>query len=1261
MNKIFRLFKIKIAILAAIFIIFLGVSLFVKQSCASDTSLLTNLNNPNVLIFLDTSGSMMWNEGVNWSGSGTPPSGYDAPESWLSPGFFQAVWAPGSNSMFSKIYNAKMALSQIVTDPSFSNLNFAFASFDQTDATPSGTTDECIYANDASFQNPANALYYPYTGSTGTGTPDETGAYDNGNNPAYPFISHGCSGSSNRTILGQEEYFISYDYSPYISNDFSKSSLVPTTWYVPLTTDGTLNYTNTVPTTINNANNTTDPFFDPAPIAGPAINWLLWTAPIYTGLLDPAGTGTQVSGLKAGGGTPMYSMVENMTTYFTNSLTSDSAAACRRNFSIIVTDGEANDYNSADTPSALYTLYTSVDTTYPIETFIIGFGYSGGVSGPVYIQGMANAGAGISPTANPTGVGFSATVGSSPTTLILPSTAFTTTNGVLVGDTISDNGNESDDCETANNNSGVYANGNDCAVVTGIYPNTDEVLLSNSLSSAFTSGTVTVSGTVYLTFNYNQLINSLTTIFDQIESQSASFTSPVVHQVYGQNANVYYTDFKALNQPLWGEGNIFLFKLNTQGQLIGPNGSAVTSNGQIITSNSYWDNGAGAGGELQTEPPSSRYITTSAFNASTGSNTTVNFNASNTANLESLLGLTSTNYSSVCSGASSESACATDIINFVLNPDSATDNWKLGAIFHADPVLIGPPPYPYSSQSYRAFKTQYAERRQVLVAGANDGMLHGFDAGSWDTTTSAYTDGTGAELFGYIPPNFLDIPGATLTACVPSDTSIMLPKISCWYESSISTPSIYEFVDSTPSVNDVFFGNVFNGTTNSFDASNYPVSSGTPVSSWHTVLMGGERNGGTSYYAAGLTNPANVNSTYPDPLWSFTDATTPPTAGTMGNTWSKPLLSYVCLPNPNYSATAGGTGVCGNNPNPSPSPLVAPQYVKTYAGFMGGGYSSNNSTGQAVYSLYIEPNPVNTGSTASPNYVDEQELWKFDSSNDTNMTYSIPSNISPVLSGDFGLQAFYVGDLGGQMWAFNIPYETPPSFWTGCRVFDSDASTTSPLNIFFPPAITYDTSGNLWLYFGTGDRENLTSVNTTRDNEFIGLNTIGTQGVGECAAAGPYNETNLTNETGTSGIGTIPSTSDGWYIKLSPGEKVVGSPLVYDQVVYFTTYTPSATTNACGYGTAKLYAVYYLNGGGMITTSNDTTTISNGTTTIGNLIVTTSTGAILTQKILSISNNTSGKQSESASGGPGGGVPSAPLIPSGNIPKLKPTSWFELP
>jgi len=755
--------------------------------------------------------------------------------------------------------------------------------------------------------------------------------------------------------------------------------------------------------------------------------------------------------------------------------------------------------------------------------------------------------------------------------------------------------------------------------------------------------------------------NDLGIIVQAIVS-SGSYVSPVINQTPSSSGNyAYYANFESVNQPLWGNGNIFNFTLNSQGQLIGPNGPAVNANGIVITSDSYWDNGNGAGGELQNESASQRYVITSSLNISNGSTAVVPFNTSNENNLEYYLGLTTKNYTAVCPGSASETACAGDIINFVLDPGSTTNNWKLGAIYHSQPVLIGPPAYPYSSASYQAFKTQYAERQQVLVAGANDGMLHGFDAGEYGTgpgsTSATYGYGTGAEIFGYIPPDFLNEPPVGNEEVCPTDNSLVLPKITCWYELSLMGPSTnfdtyypdFEFVDSTPGVSDVFFGNVFNGTVNTTDEANYPVSAtATPTDSWHTVLVGGERGGGNSYFALGLSNPANAGSSYPDPLWDFSDSSA--STAPMGNTWSQPFITYVCLPNPYYNSTNGGTGICGNNPNPV-NPLVAPQYIKTYAAFIGGGYSSNNTAGQAVYALYAEPNPINTGTAANPDYVYEQELWKFDRANDTNMQYSIPSAIAPYPS--YGeLQAFYVGDLGGQLWAFNIPNGTPPSSWTGCRVFASDQ--TPPLNIFFPPAISSDNSGNIWLYFGTGNRADLTEINTSRNNELIGLNTSGTQGIGECAVQGhtnvPYNENNLTNETGISGIGTL--TTDGWYVTLSPGEKVVGSPTVYNGIVYFDTYTPSAATNACGLGTAKLYALYYLNGGGTIIKSGGTVTVSNTAASTsgaaqsitigsgvpsspvisnGNIIVTTSTGAVLTQKI--------------------------PSMPS----KIIPTSWFQLP
>src|SRR5690606_25623873 len=56
----------------------------------------------------------------------------------------------------------------------------------------------------------------------------------------------------------------------------------------------------------------------------------------------------------------------------------------------------------------------------------------------------------------------------------------------------------------------------------------------------------------------------------------------------------------------------------------------------------------------------------------------------------------------------------------------------------------------------------------------------------------------------------------------------------------------------------------------------------------------------------------------------------------------------------------------------------------------------------------------------------------------------------------------------------------------------------------------------------------------------------------------------------------------------SPGEKVVSSPLLYNKVLYFTTYTPGTDTESftdpctsnLDRGVARLYAIDYMNGGG---------------------------------------------------------------------------------
>jgi type IV pilus assembly protein PilY1 len=89
------------------------------------------------------------------------------------------------------------------------------------------------------------------------------------------------------------------------------------------------------------------------------------------------------------------------------------------------------------------------------------------------------------------------------------------------------------------------------------------------------------------------------------------------------------------------------------------------------------------------------------------------------------------------------------------NPDKdAKENvWKLGDIFHSNPVTVGTPSAHFldprdKAKAFDSFRndcqrTSINEKR-IIVAGANDGQLHAFRTSDLK------------ELWSFIPPNFLD-------------------------------------------------------------------------------------------------------------------------------------------------------------------------------------------------------------------------------------------------------------------------------------------------------------------------------------------------------------------------------------------------------------------------------------------------------------------------------------------------------------------------
>jgi type IV pilus assembly protein PilY1 len=204
----------------------------------------------------------------------------------------------------------------------------------------------------------------------------------------------------------------------------------------------------------------------------------------------------------------------------------------------------------------------------------------------------------------------------------------------------------------------------------------------------------------------------------------------------------------------------------------------------------------------------------------------------------------------------------------------------LGDIIDSSPSWVGPANSPYagtftdkigsspsfpenSGQTYTTFQSAGAQTRtNVVYAGANDGLLHGFRTGAYtasNTYSTAVVPNDGYELLAYMPGLVVnDIHNATVNALDFSN-----PQYGHNY-----------YVDATPGTGDLFY-----------------------AGSWHTWLVGGLGPGGNAIYALDITNPANFSegnaSTIVKGEWNSSKITCVNVSGcgaNLGNTWGVPQI-----------------------------------------------------------------------------------------------------------------------------------------------------------------------------------------------------------------------------------------------------------------------------------------------------------------------------------------------------------------------------------
>ena len=421
------------------------------------------------------------------------------------------------------------------------------------------------------------------------------------------------------------------------------------------------------------------------------------------------------------------------------------------------------------------------------------------------------------------------------------------------------------------------------------------------------------------------------------------------------------------------------------------------------------------------------------------------------------------------------------------------------------------------------FQYRYADgtSRTMVYFGANDGMLHAV----LDVTESSGVPPTvtshGTEEWAFIPPD-------------------QLPRL----KEMIEGVGHQNYVDATPKI---YFKDMDgDGVLDSGDGDK-------------VVLVCGERKGGTSYFALDATDPSS-----PRYLWRINQNndsalgwSAPTTViAELGETWSEPQFGVVKTTDEDTTGT----------------PVF----------FIGGGYSSDNSSGKAVVAV-----DVLTGTVVK----------KFT----TGMNYSFPSDVLVVDENDNGFaDKVYVGDLGGQMWRFASFVDSIGNSlafpncnenihsWTGQVFFKTDDNNSR--KFFYPPSVTLE-KGYDMVFMGTGDRENACCNNSDNACSFIGPDII-------AAAKEIHSLTTIVGEIhlvdATEPIVTSSnlSTDKGWYIRLvddsgnAVGEKVLSEGTVFYKTFYITTFTPNSDPSVPG-GDAKLYALSYLTGTAVLDFDDD--------------------------------------------------------------------------
>ena len=562
--------------------------------------------------------------------------------------------------------------------------------------------------------------------------------------------------------------------------------------------------------------------------------------------------------------------------------------------------------------------------------------------------------------------------------------------------------------------------------------------------------------------------------------------------------------------------------------------------------------------------------------------------------------------------------------------------WRLGDIVHSTPTIVGSPQERfdilYGDSGYQQFTQRWATRRRVAYVGANDGMLHAFNAGFYHRgddpsttsvehgwyTTAPNDDSSGSPL------------GEELWAFIPY---YLLPQLMWYTDPAYSHVS---YVDLKPKVTDVhiFTPESACGTS----SSPTPTAPGCiHPSGWGTVLILGLRFGGSCGSCASVSGTSNGGP--PLSVTAKFDGITTTTrtfySGYIVLDITNPEASPTVL-SAYSSSTLGLTTSYPTVVRTSPSGDAKTDHTNAVFSMVLGsgvqGYDGRATAGASLFSVQLVQQGATPSATVMPigsstygSFMSDPITFDRDLDYRSDSVY-VGRSIDPSAGG-----ASSVGYWWGKFYRLTMG-TCASSPCTTATWGVANGATRSPtemiaqLTIGGSPAylgamtagstVTLDSSGNTWVFFGTGRFFSNADKVDQHAQYLVGAKDAVLDGT--CTQSTTTNcwDQNLLNVTNAAicvscssgtqvqGMGStttfaglvdqiqgnsasgIPA-MDGWFIQLASNsgsttvgaERSIVNPTLISGAIFFPTFTPSFDICVSS-GTSNLYGLYYLTGTG---------------------------------------------------------------------------------